>query len=301
MKKIKILLLIFIIIIILLLIFFLTKINGKQYLNNIQEIENISQINDINKEEIESNTIQIYDIEEGYITVPAITNATKHPYIWSNLKNENNFLKYSDSIYETKLGIDVSSFQGDINWNKVKEEGINFAIIRLGYRGYGTGKIVFDDNFIKNVKAANEVGIETGIYFFSQAINQQEALEEAEFVLHAIKDYAITYPVCYDLEKIKYNETARANNITKEDRTNIAITFCDKIKENGYTPYIYANAKWLTTQLELDKLQEYDIWYADYQYKPIYPYNFSMWQYTESAKIDGITGNVDCNLLFYKK
>ncbi len=247
-------------------------------------------------------TIQIYDIEEGYLTVSAIPEAKQHTYNWENLKQENGFLQYEDEHYTTQLGIDVSTFQGEIDWQTVKQQGIEFAILRIGFRGYGqSGKLVLDERYKENITQATQAGIKVGVYFFSQAINEQEAKEEAQFVLDNVKDYAIDYPICYDLEKIKYDETARANGLSKEQRTKNAIAFCEEIKANGYQPMIYANAKWLTTELELAKLQNYGIWYADYQEKPIYPYQFTMWQYTESAQIEGIGGNVDCNIYFQKK
>lgn len=240
----------------------------------------INEQNDL-KELIEPDSLQIYDIEEGYIWVPYVKGVKHHSYNWDKLKMENGYLKYEDDEYISKLGIDVSHYQGNIEWKKVKETGIEFVMIRLGYRGYKNGRLVVDSNFYEYVKGAMSEGIEVGVYFFSQAINEQEAIEEAEFVMNNIKEYGIKYPICFDTEKIK-NDTSRAENLSVEERTNITVAFCEKIKNEGYTPMIYANAKWLTTSLDLHKLQQYEIWYADYQEKPIYPYNFSMWQYTET-------------------
>ena len=234
--------------------------------------------------------IQIYDIEEGYLTVPAIQGAKKHSFNWDNLKYENGFLRYEDDNYSSELGVDVSTYQGEIDWNAVKQQGIDFAILRIGFRGYGeSGKLVLDERYLDNVTKATEAGIKVGVYFFSQAINEEEAREEAQFVLENIQNHLVEFPICYDLEKIKYDDSARANNLSKEQRTQNAIAFCEEIKQSGYTPMLYANAKWLTTELDLIKLQEYDVWYADYQEKPLFPYNFTIWQYTESAQVDGIS------------
>ncbi len=258
------------------------------------------KIEEIKEEEIKE--IQIYDIEEGYLTVPAVKNAKKHVYNWNNIKFIGNYKYYEDDNYKTHIGIDVSTYQGEIDWEKVKKSGIEFAIIRLGFRGYGTsGKLVLDDRFEEYVDEACNAGIKVGVYFFSQAINVQEAEEEAEFVLEHIKNKKIEYPICYDLEKIKYVDTARANNLKKEERTQNAITFCNYLNQKGYKTMLYANAKWLTTELELEKLNNYSIWYADYQDKPLYPYHFEMWQYTEAGTVNGINGNVDLNLYFEKK
>lgn len=184
-------------------------------------------------EQKENETIQIYDIEEGYLTVPAIPEAKTHAYKWENLKQENGFLQYEDETYITKLGVDVSTYQGEIDWQKVKEQGIEFAIIRIGFRGYGeSGNLVLDERYLENVEAANKAGIKIGVYFFSQAISEEEAKEEARFVLENIKGQPIEYPICYDLEKIKYDDTARANNLNKEQRTKNAIAFCKEIQEN---------------------------------------------------------------------
>jgi len=184
-------------------------------------------------EQPKNETIQIYDIEEGYLTVPAIPEAKTHPYKWENLKQENGYLQYEDETYITKLGVDVSTYQGEIDWEAVKKQGIEFAIIRIGFRGYGeSGKLVLDERYAENVENANKAGIQVGLYFFSQAINEEEAREEAKFILENIREKTIEYPICYDLEKIKYDDTARANNLSKEQRTKNAIAFCKEIQEN---------------------------------------------------------------------
>ena len=246
--------------------------------------------------------IIIYDIEEGYLKVPYNNMANKNKYEWDKyLKNENGILKYEDNIYTTKFGIDVSEHQKEIDWKKVKEAGVDFAILRLGFRGYGKkGNIVLDETFEQNYKEASENGIEIGVYFFSQAISSDEIKEEAEFVLSKIKGKNITLPVVFDLEKIK-NDEARTDNLTEQEITNMTLQFCKIIEENNYIPSIYANAKTFTTKMKLELFNNYNKWYADYQEKPIYPYDFDMWQYSETGHIDGIEGNVDLNICFTKK
>lgn len=257
--------------------------------------------NIVSKEETISE-IQIYDIEEGYLTVPYNKSATKHQFNWNNLSvDSNGYYTYSDDNYESILGIDVSKFQGKIDWEKVKESGIEFAIIRLGFRGYGDkGNIVLDTSFEENAVEAQKAGIKIGVYFFSQAITEAEAIEEAGFVLDKIKDKNITYPVCFDLEKIKY-DTARTDNLTSEQITKMTLAFCREIENAGYTPIVYGNAKTFTTRMQLEELNNYQKWYADYQKTPLYPYEFNFWQYTETGTVKGINGNVDINLQFIPK
>lgn len=254
-----------------------------------------------NDEDNEPEKITIYDIEEGYLTVPYNKLANKHDYDWSKLENVNGIYRYEDENYTSKLGIDVSSYQGDINWQKVKESGVEFAILRLGYRGYGqTGKIVLDSKFEQNYKSAKAVGIEVGVYFFSQAINVQEVKEEADFVLKHIEGKELSYPVVFDLEKIK-NDVARTDNLTTEEITDMTLEFCKIIEQNGYSPSIYGNAKTLITKMKLELFNSYRKWYADYQENPLYPFEFDLWQYTEKGNIDGIKGNVDIDIQFIKK
>ncbi len=270
--------------------------------NSINE-KNIEE-NSIEKSETiksdEPKEIQIYDIEEGYMMVPANNAATKHNYNWNNLVNKDGIYKYEDENYTSKLGIDVSAHQNSIDWEKVKEAGVEFAFLRLGYRGYGSaGNIVIDSRFEENYKNASKQGIKIGVYFFSQAITMDEVKEEADFVLSKLKDKTIDYPVVFDLEKIK-NDTARTDNLTLEEITDMTVEFCNIIEKNGYVPSVYGNAKTFTTKMQLEKLNSFQKWYADYQEKPLYPYEFSIWQYTETGKINGIKGNVDIDIQFIK-
>lgn len=247
----------------------------------------------------EQQMLLIYDIEDGYMQVPYLNNVPNHTYDWNNLHEKNGFKYYIDGEGKvSRIGIDVSYFQDKIDWTKVKNAGVNFVMLRMGFRGYSEeGKLVVDEKFHQYIKEAQAAGLDTGVYFFSQAVNEEEAIEEAEFVYQECKDYELTCPVAFDTEKIK-GDTARTDNLKPEELTDITIAFCEKIKEYGYEPMIYANAKWLTTKLQLERLTDYPVWYADYQENPLYPYSFEMWQYTESGQIDGIEGNVDFNIWF---
>lgn len=251
------------------------------------------------KQKEASGTLMIYDIEDGYMQVPYLANVPNHTYDWNNLHEKNGFKYYIDGEGNlSRIGIDVSYFQENIDWTKVKNAGIDFVMLRLGFRGYSEeGKLVVDEKFHQYMKEAQAAGLDTGIYFFSQAVSEEEAREEAEFVYQECKNYTLACPIAFDTEKIK-GDTARTDNLKPEELTDITIAFCEKIKEYGYEPMIYANAKWLTTKLQLECLTDYSVWYADYQENPLYPYTFEMWQYTETGRVDGIEGNVDLNIWF---
>lgn len=196
-------------------------------------------------------------------------------------------------------GIDVSKFQGEIDWDAVKQDGVEYAFIRVGIRGYETGELVEDECFKTNIEGANEAGIAAGVYFFSQAVTEAEAVEEAEFVLNLIKEYQINCPIVYDVEKVA-NSIARMNKISKEERTAVTIAFCERIKEAGYEPMIYANMEMFTQLVDISQLEAYEKWYAFYDSSLYYPYDFTMWQYSEKGTVAGITGDVDMNISFKK-
>ena len=198
-----------------------------------------------------------------------------------------------------KPGIDVSEFQGEeIDWKKVGDAGFEFVILRLGYRAYGeSGALVLDAMYEENVKAALDAGLEVGVYFFSQAITDAEAEEEAQFVLDHVRPYNITGPVVYDTEEIKW-DTYRAEDNTSEEYTKYCRVFCDAVEAAGYEPMIYCNMKWMAFTLDMNELAGYDFWYADYYDVPQCPYDYKIWQYSETGVVPGINGNVDLNLWF---
>ena len=197
----------------------------------------------------------------------------------------------------TMPGIDVSYYQGNIDWKKVKESGIEFAIIRIGYRGYGQeGKLVEDKLAYQNLQGALDAGLKVGVYFFSQAITVEEALEEADFVLKRIKNYDITMPVVFDWEYI--SEEARTANMDARTLTDCYLAFCGKIEEAGYTPMPYFNTYQSRSLMHLTELEDYPFWLALYSDRMTFPYRIEMWQYTDSGKVPGIEGLVDLNLMF---
>ena len=216
----------------------------------------------------------------------------------NNNNNDNNNNNNNNSQTTTLSGIDVSKHQGSIDWKKVKQSGkVNFAIIRAAYRGYTEGKIYEDTQFLNNVKGAYNNGIKIGLYFYSSAINEQEAIEEANYVLNLINKYGIksyiTYPIVFDIEDF---EGTRNYNLTVQERTNVAKAFCETIKNSGYTPMIYSYTYFLQSKLNMNQLSSYEVWAADYSGKVnYYTGKYTIWQYTDKGQIDGITGNVDLN------
>lgn len=227
----------------------------------------------------------------------------KHEYDFTKLVCQSNLMKYyEDGKQVSFVGTDISKYQDYVDFVKLKKAGIDFVMIRVGARGYGSGQLVMDEYFTDNIKRATDAGLDVGVYFFSQAITAEEAVEEANMVLESIKDYKITYPVAYDMEHIE-NDTARIDNLTKTDKTTIALAFLDTIKNAGYKTIIYGNKEWLIKQLDMSKLTAYDVWLSQEEDVPDYPYQFTMWQYTSRASIDGIAGyaNLDISFIDYSE
>ncbi len=193
------------------------------------------------------------------------------------------------------LGIDVSKWNGTIDWNAVKSSGISFVIIRCGYRGSSTGVLVQDPKFESYIKGANKAGLKVGLYFFSQAVNEKEAVEEASMAIALAKDYKISYPIFIDTE---WTSGGRANGLDKATRTAVCKAFCETIKSAGYTPGVYACKSWYQDSLNVSTLNGYKIWLAQYASQPTYSNRYDMWQYSDKGKVNGISTNVDMNISY---
>ncbi|MBE5883468.1 MAG: hypothetical protein E7291_03440 [Lachnospiraceae bacterium] len=196
----------------------------------------------------------------------------------------------------SKVGIDVSKWQGEIDWDKVKNAGVEFAIIRAGYRGSVTGSIVVDPYFHANMKGAASAGIPVGVYFFTQAVNEVEAVEEASAVLKLVQPYQLDYSIYIDTEGAGGN--GRADGLDVATRTLVCEAFCRTVENGGYDAGVYASRNWLNNNLETARLDNYDIWLAEYRSVPLYQGYYQMWQHTSKGKIDGIEGNVDLNIAY---
>ena len=194
----------------------------------------------------------------------------------------------------TVMGIDISKHNGNIDWNAVKNSGVQYVILRCGYRGSASGVLVEDQKFKSNIQGATAAGLKVGIYFFSQAVNEVEAVEEASMTLSLIKNYRITYPVYIDVE----SANGRADGISKAARTSVINAFCQTIRNSGYTPGLYANKNWLTEKINTGALGGCKIWLAQYVAAPTYGGRYEMWQYSSRGSIAGIKGNVDLNVSY---
>jgi len=214
------------------------------------------------------------------------------------------FVRDGDRItYETDTltalqGIDVSSHQGEIDWKQAADWGLDFAILRVGFRGYGPqGSLNVDERFHDNIKGALDAGLEVGVYFFSQATDVTEAEEEARLLLREIEGYEITWPVVFDWERIQ-DPAARTNAVTGKTVTLMAETFCAQVEQAGYLPGVYFNQDMGYLELELGRLADYPFWLAEYDARPDFHYRFDLWQYSSTGTVPGIEGPVDLNLAF---
>lgn len=197
---------------------------------------------------------------------------------------------------EGQMGIDVSKWNEEIDWDRVQNAGITFAIIRCGYRGSSTGALVVDPYFEKNIQGALAAGLKVGVYFFTQATNEVEAVEEASMALALCKGYQLTYPIFIDTEGAGGN--GRADGLDMETRTKVCQAFCETVEDAGYTGGIYGSRNWFRSKLRMDALSGHIIWLAEYRESPIYGGSYHFWQYTSSGSVDGIEGRVDLDISY---
>lgn len=205
-------------------------------------------------------------------------------------------ITYEKEGKRAKTGVDVSTYQKEIDWQAVAADGIDFAILRLGYRGYTEGGLFLDQTFEANLRGALDAGLEVGVYFFSQAITPEEAEAEAAYILNAIEGYEITYPVAFDWEPIAPGNGARTDGLDNDTLTRCAAAFCEKVRGAGLEPAVYFNQSLGYLRYDLRELTEYDLWLAEYDVKPDFYYHFDLWQYTHTGRVAGIEGDVDLDL-----
>lgn len=250
------------------------------------------------------------DPYEGMVSVPDGTGGETWVELYedlpvSNFSSENfssngEYVDYNSTDYVTLRGIDVSEHQQEIDWNAVKGEEIEFAIIRAAYSGYSDGETHEDEYFRQNIEGALNAGIDVGVYFFSQAIDKSEAREEADFLLELIKDYDITMPVFFDWEPM-YEDSSRTADIDRTTLTDCCVEFCKTIEDAGYKAGVYFYRSLGYNHYELDRLNGLTFWAAAPGDYPDFYYAHNFWQYTCTAQINGIEGNVDLDLLFIPK
>ena len=248
-------------------------------------------------------TVKNDPAQSGYIAYgnkfyPVHRNVDVCPYDTNLLVLDGSIMYYNDPAYETAIGIDVSSHQGEIDWERVAASGVEFAMIRLGYRGYGSeGTLNLDPYFEQNLAGARAAGLKVGIYFFSQAITVEEAYEEAAFVLEHLDGEALDYPLAYDWEPIS-GVGARTDGLDSVTLTDCALTFCHMAELAGYTPMVYYNNPVGYGRYDLSRLTDYDVWFAQYASRPTMYYDYRIWQYTSSGTVPGIDTRVDMNIAF---
>lgn len=249
---------------------------------------------------VPAGELLVEDIYEGKVLIPKFS-YPKNTYEVNKFIENNGRITYDSQ--EALVGVDVSEFQGsEIDWQQVKASGVDFAILRIGNRGHTQGLMYVDECFERNYEEASAVGLSLGVYFFSQAISEEEAIEEAQFVLDTLGDRNPCMPIAFDWEPPLPSESIpaedlRAYHCTGEEVTSYAIAFCEKIKEAGKTPMVYTNKSMAYEFFNLSRLSEYELWYAEYQPAPSLYYDFRIWQYTETGNVPGI-GNVDLNICF---
>lgn len=205
-------------------------------------------------------------------------------------------VSYEKDGKRAKTGVDVSTYQKDIDWQAAAADGIDFAILRLGYRGYTEGGLFMDETFYQNLQGAADAGLEIGVYFFSQAVTPEEAEAEAAYVLNAIEGYEITYPITFDWEPVSPGQGARTDSLDNDTLTRCAAAFCAKVEGAGYTAAVYFNQSLGYLRYDLRELTEYVLWLAEYDNKPDFYYHFDLWQYTHTGQVAGIEGDVDLDL-----
>ena len=207
----------------------------------------------------------------------------------------------ADGVLENgkTFGVDVSKYQKNINWNQIKKAGVSFVIVRIGYRGYGaSGTLVLDPMFEEHFTNVKNAGLKVGVYFFTQAVTEDEAREEAQGCNWVLNGRKLDYPIYYDTEaSTSPNGTGRADGLGKEDRTKCAIAFCEEVKDLGYKPGVYASTTWFRKRVDLAALRKYTIWNAHYGVSSS-PIDCDMWQGTEKARINGYSGELDANISY---
>lgn len=222
-------------------------------------------------------------------------NVPKSAYDEDSFVSVGGFTMYTAANAASHIGVDVSSHQGEIDWAQVAQTGVEFAMLRAGFRGYGEGGIFQDDRFLDNIQGALDAGIAVGIYFFSQAVSAEEAVEEARTVLEWIAPYEIAYPVVFDWETIPQVD-ARSNDVAPETVTDCVKAFCAEVEEAGYVPMVYFNRSHVYDVIDLEQLSGIGFWLAGYRETPAFEYDFQIWQYSCTGTVPGIATDVDLDI-----
>ena len=227
-------------------------------------------------------------------TIGGLSTLEPNPYAPSDFTAEGAYVTCTAG--PTRMGIDVSEHQGEIDWAEVRAAGFDFAFIRIGYRGYSIGEIFTDELARENLAAAKAAGFDVGVYFYAQAISTEEALEEAQWCLEFLSGESLDLPVVYDWEYV--SPSARTGGVDRATLTACVKAFCEEIENNGYESMIYFNNHVSRDLLDLEAVAEYPFWLAQYRDQMDYPHRVDLWQYTEEGTVPGIEGDVDIDLMF---
>lgn len=246
--------------------------------------------------------LTVNDMYEGEMTIPYFDIPT-NSYKPDSFVENKGVVTYEGG--DSFVGINVNAQMGEIDWAKVQESGVDYAMIRVGYRGNERGKITPDENFAANIQGALDAELPVGVYFYSKAVTDAEAEEEAAFVLEQIKGYSVKYPIAfywaYDLKDDgSMDENSRTVRCNGEQVTGFIDTFCKKIKSSGFTASYYCDKSMGYEKLDLSRLAGYDMWYAEYRPAPSFYYDFKLWQYTREGEVPGISEKVPITISLKK-
>lgn len=283
-------------------IIYIDKLRAGEYSVSLEELEGYRVPNTIMTIQVRDKIeYRVLDDIEYLILTEADINAKQEDTAVNGAAEEADGTENTDLEFSRgngKLGIDVSKWNEEIDWEKVKDAGIEYAIIRCGYRGASSGSLVIDPNFTENIEGAIAADISVGVYFFTQAVTESEAVEEASMVIHLIEEYDVDYPVFLDSESA--GGKGRADDLSVEQRTTVHDAFLQTIAAAGYETGVYGSRNWLEKQLDMERLSDYNTWLAEYTEAPGYPEYYHIWQYTSKGTVPGISTRVDLNLCYMK-
>ena len=246
-------------------------------------------------------TATVSDLNDGRMTIPYYDIPTCTYKLQDFKSGANGTIVYEGG--DSYVGINVNYKMGDIDWNQVAESGVDFAMIRVGYRGNENGSIVLDSKFQENITGATEANIPVGVYFYSKAVTNEEADAEATFVLEQIRGYNVTWPIAFFWEYDTNDDGTQDQNsrtiaCNGDQVTGFISTFCNKVEMAGFNSCYYATKSMAYDTLDLSQLGKFDLWYAEFRERPSFYYNFGMWQYTQEGTVSGISGSVPITLSF---
>ena len=235
--------------------------------------------------------------EEWVLISPYLT---KNTFDFTKMEDKAGLKRYMENGRKTSyVGVDISKHTGKVYFPSLKAAGVDYVMIRLGSRGYSTGQITLDENFKENIEGAIEAQLDVGVYFYSQAISQDEAVQEANFVVQNLEPYRgkVKYPIAVNMGFVS-NDKSRIEGLSREDKTAVTVSFLDAVRAAGYVPMVYGDKEWLIKEVDLTKLQDYDVWLSQEEEIPDYPYRYAMWQYNTDGVLNGIDGGADLNICF---